>query len=211
VADTGDLLVVERAPGLQAQHDGGRRALVLRAQQAALGHGHVHPGVVDLLHVADGARQLPFDGALQVDPLRELRHAKVALVEELEAHAASARQPLGGEQQTRVVHLARGHRDGIARCLHAKGDARGAQGVGAGGAVVGGEVGKDHLVVARLGPTEDQGDHTAKRQERRAHDGGEACAPRHRQGAVLQLVHFLHRVHGSSLSPASAGLTPACA
>ncbi len=109
------LLGAKLGAGLELHEDRrGRRAVAIGEQRRLRQH-EVHPRAGHLAELADRARELALQGALVVEPLREVAHAEARPVEDLEAHAAAGGQALHGETQARLAHLVGGHEDLLAR------------------------------------------------------------------------------------------------
>lgn len=60
---------------------------------------------LDRPEIFNGTRQLAFQGALIVHLLGELADAKLLLIEQFKAHAATLRQPLLGQLHAHLMHL----------------------------------------------------------------------------------------------------------
>src|SRR5690606_28984429 len=111
VHDARDLALAELHPGPELDHHRRRGALAARREQPALGQHQVHAGRRHALDRHDRARELALQGAAQVDLLLELGGAEAGAVEDLEAHAAPARQPGGGQVEAQLVHAVLRHLD----------------------------------------------------------------------------------------------------
>ena len=105
--DGGDLSALQRAPGEQLD-DHGRRGLTgLAHERRRLGHGQVHPRLLDRLQAGDRAAEFGFQGMLVARRLHELRDAQAGiLLHGLEADARALRQALCGQGQARGLNIA---------------------------------------------------------------------------------------------------------
>ncbi|MBV6408890.1 MAG: hypothetical protein EFKGCFLK_02508 [Rhodocyclaceae bacterium] len=115
MGDAGDLVGVEGAAGRDVEHHRGRRLLVVAHEAGLLRDGQVHAGALHGGERLDRARQLAFQGALEVDLLDELRHAELLAFHQFEADQAALGQALGGQAHAQLVHLLLRHQDGAAR------------------------------------------------------------------------------------------------
>src|SRR5262249_37453487 len=97
VHDARDLGLAEAAPGAKAEHDRGRRELLVDGEDAVLGQNQVHAGSLDGTHGGNRSRKLTLERAAKRDALLELRRPEVRLVEDLETDAAAPRKSLAGE------------------------------------------------------------------------------------------------------------------
>ena len=74
----------------------------------------MHPHELDAFDGHDGARELPLERALVVDPLRVLRRREIVVVEQLEPDASGKRHAPPHERKTRLMDRVRGHAEGRA-------------------------------------------------------------------------------------------------
>jgi hypothetical protein len=91
-----------------------------RLEQPLLRHRQVHPRLPHLREGQDGARQLTLQCALVVDLLRELGHAELGVVEQLEPDRAVQWQVLAHQLEPGGMHL---------RLVHQQAGAAGADAV----------------------------------------------------------------------------------
>jgi hypothetical protein len=158
VHDAGELGRVEGAAGVQVHHHRGGGLLLVAQEGGLLGDRQMHAGAGDAGDGRDGARQLAFEGALEVDLLVELGDAELLVLHQLEAHQAALRDALGGHAQAQVVDLVGGHQDRVAVVGELVGHVLLLQAGHHGAAVLFGEVGEQHGVVGLAAP-QDHADH----------------------------------------------------
>ena len=158
VDDAGDLRAVERAPRVQRQQHRGAGLLLLAKESVLVRQREVHARVLHRGERGDRARELAFEAALEGEALLELSLA--------EADDRALGQAGRGHLQPHVVDLGSGHQDGRAAVgmlvghvhLRQLGDDR--------AAVLVGQVGVQHFVVALAAPH--------RHREHHADEGGEA-------------------------------------
>ena len=103
--DAGHLVAFEHAAGQHLHQYRGGGSILFAHEDAGLGDGQVDAGALDRAQALNGARQLAFERALVIDLLLELGQAQPAVVHQLEADVARARQALRGQPQPHFVHL----------------------------------------------------------------------------------------------------------
>ena len=156
VHDAGDLRTVQRAAGVQREHHRGGRLLLFAKEAVLVRQREVHAGVLYRGQRGDRAHQLAFQPALERQPFLELGLAEACRVHHLEAAHGTLGQAGRGELQAHVVHLVRGHQDCAAAVGMSVGHVHLRELGDDGAAVLVGQVGVEHLVVAALAAVERQ-------------------------------------------------------
>ncbi len=112
VHDAGDLRAVQAAAVVQGQQHRSGRLLLLAHEGRLVRQREMHPRRLHGGQRHDRAGQFPFEPALEVQPLLELRGAELLVLHQLETHGAALGQALRGQLQARVVHEVGRHEDG---------------------------------------------------------------------------------------------------
>ena len=180
--DAGDLRAVERAAGMQRQQHRGARLLLLAKEAVLVRQREVHARRLHRGERADRARQLALEAALEGEPLLELGLAEAGAVHQLEARDRALRQAGGRHLQAQVVNLCRRNEDRRAAFGHAVGHVHLRQLGDDGAAVLVGQVGVEHLVVAVRVPRRHREDDAGERGD--ADQRAELAAQRHRLDAA---------------------------
>ena len=74
----------------------------------------MHPRLLHLRQLHDGARQLSLKGALVIEFLHEFRHPEVFTIENLEAHPTTLRQPFRRQGKPQLINLVGGDENRLA-------------------------------------------------------------------------------------------------
>ncbi len=177
VGDAADLLVVEAGAGLELEEDAGGGLGLVFLEDGFLWHGDVDAAGADAAERIDGAGELAFEAAAEVDLLDEVGCAEVGMVEDFEADGAALGEACLGEADADFGHLVGGHRDGGAATAKLVLHAIAFELVGDGAAIFRSEAaeGDDHVGLGR--GEEDE----VEDEERGRADGAEHDLPRPRQ------------------------------
>ena len=194
VDDAGDLRPVERAAGMQRQQHRGGGLLLLAKEPVLVRQREVHAGALHRGERADRARELAFESALEGEPLLELGLAEAGAVHQLEAGDRALGQAGGGHLQAQVGHLRRRDHDRAAALLHLVGHVHRRELGDDGAAVLVGQVGVEHLVVALAGVHRQRQADADQRGD--ADAGTELGARRHRRDAPGEAGRNRHRQRG---------------
>ena len=184
VDDAGDLGPVEGAAGVQRQQHRGARLLLLAKEPVLVRQREVDARRLHGGERADRARQLAFEAALEGEALLELGLAEAGAVHQLEARDRALGQAGGRHLQAQVVNLCRGNEDGRAAFRHAIGHVHLRQLGDDGAAVLVGEVGVEHLVVAVRVPGRHREDDAGQGGE--ADQGADLAAQRQRLDSAAE-------------------------
>lgn len=99
---------------MQAQQHGSRRLLLLAEKSVLIGQGQMHAGTLHGIERQDGAGQLAFQAALEVEAFLKLGDAELAVLHQLEACHRTLGQALRGQLQAHIVHTVCGDENGAA-------------------------------------------------------------------------------------------------
>ena len=108
--------------GAQAQQHRGCGRPLLFQEQTLLRDDHADPRGVHRGKLGDGARQLALNGAGVGDPLLELAHPHLRVVEDLKPRAPALGEPLLGKGQARLIDVPAPHEDSVRRGVQLVGD-----------------------------------------------------------------------------------------
>src|SRR6185503_13317337 len=197
VDDAVDLRGRQRPSRRQLDHHRRRRAAVLGNEPRALGERQMHACRFDAAELADRPPELALERTLVVQALHEVGLTEALLVEDLEADAATLRQPAAGERQAQLVELLRRHEHGPAAVVELERHLLGAQRLDDRGRVLLRQVGEERPVERPLHPP-GEGQHAGERAETdRRHHHAARRGLRHHEGAELRpelLDAFVHLV-----------------
>jgi hypothetical protein len=112
VTDGVDLVDLKPATADVDEHGGGRLHALIGEEEPILRLYNHHAGGADAVQLRDRAGEFTLHGAQVVGPLHEIGEAKLAFVENLEAHAIAAGQSLAREIHADLVHHVARHLDG---------------------------------------------------------------------------------------------------
>ena len=147
VHDARDLRAVQHAARVQAQQHRGRRLLLLAEKAVLIGQGQMHACALHGGQGLDGARQLAFKAALEIEAFLELGDAELAVLHQLETRHRTLGQALGGQLQAHIVHAVGRDEDGTAAFRVAVRHVHLRQLGDDGATILVAQIGEQHLVV----------------------------------------------------------------